>query len=134
VRPYKGETWLIKFSDIADATAAEGYRNCEMYIPADQMAVLPPDSYYQHDILGIQVLTMTGADVGIIVDIMPTGSNDIYIVQSSSGKQVLIPAVKEFVKQVDLIRHVMYIEPIGGLIDDDAVDDESDASVPDGGE
>lgn len=126
VRPYKANMVLIKFADIPDATAAEPYRNYEVCIPLDQLAELPPDSYYQHDILGIGVVTLSGRELGSVVDIMPTGSNDVYVVKSASGKQFLIPAVKEFIKRVDLSRRVMYIEPIGGMVDDDAVIDDPD--------
>jgi 16S rRNA processing protein RimM len=59
-----------------------------------------------------------GRDVGKIVDIMITGSNDVYVIKAADGGQVLVPAIKEVVKQVDLIRKMMYIEPISGLLDD----------------
>lgn len=127
VRPYKGDNMvLLKVAGITDATAAESLRNHDLCIPADQLAQLPSDSYYQHDILGLSVEKLDGRTVGTIVDIMPTAANDVYVIKSSDGKQFLIPAVKAIIKQVDLIRRVMYIDPIGGLLDDDAVVDEQD--------
>jgi 16S rRNA processing protein RimM len=118
VRPYKGDMVLLKFSDINDATTAETLRNHDIFISLDQLAQLPPDSYYQHDILGLHVATLSGRDIGVIVDIMVTGSNDVYIVESPQKKQFLIPAIKEVIKQIDLIRHMMYIDPLDGLLDD----------------
>jgi 16S rRNA processing protein RimM len=59
---------------------------------------------------------------------MVTGSNDVYIIKAADGRQVLIPAIKEVVKQVDLIRKMMYIEPIRGLLDDsDAIEEEEES-------
>lgn len=135
VRPYKGKMVLLKVAGIANATAAEALRNQDVFIPAEQLAQLPPDFYYQHDILGLSVEKVVGGQVvGTIVDIMPTGGNDVYVIKASGGKQYLIPAVKSIIKQVDLIRRVMYIEPIGGMLDDDAVVDEQESSDEEEGE
>jgi 16S rRNA processing protein RimM len=129
VRPYKGEMLLLKLGHIDDANAAETLRNCDLCIPLNKLAKLPPDSYYQHDILGLRVLTLGGQEIGPIIDIIVTGSNDVYVIKAADGKQILIPAVKDTIKQVDLIRRVMYIDPIKGLLDDEAViDDQNDLS------
>ncbi|MBO0781235.1 MAG: PRC-barrel domain-containing protein, partial [Ktedonobacteraceae bacterium] len=58
--------------------------------------------------------------IGTIKDIIVTAGNDVYVVEASDGKQIFIPAIKEVVKQVDLIRGVMYIDPIKGMLDDEA--------------
>jgi 16S rRNA processing protein RimM len=119
VRPYKGEMLLLKVAGVEDANSAESLRNYELTIPLSQLAQLPADSYYQHDIVGLRVLTMTGREIGRVEDIMVTGSNDVYIIQSPAGKQLLVPAIKDVIKQIDLIRQMMYIDPISGLLDDD---------------
>ncbi len=116
VRPYKGEMLLLKLEHIDDATTAETVRSVDLLIPLSELAKLPPDFYYQHDILGLRVLCLSGDEVGVITDIMETGGNDVYVVKASSGKQFLIPAIKDVVKQVDLLRHVMYIDPMQGLL------------------
>lgn len=124
VRPYKGEMILLKLEGINDATAAESLRNRELYIPASELAQLPPDSYYQHDILGLRVLKLDGSEVGTITGIIPTGSNDVYVVKATSGQQYLIPAIKDVVKQIDLARSVMLIQPMPGLLDEEATADD----------
>ena len=117
VRPYKGEMIILKLSGIDDANAAEQLRNQELTIPVSELATLPPDSYYQHDILGLQVLTLDGEEVGRIVEIIVTGSNDVYSIRKPEGTLVLIPAIKDVVKQIDLIRRTMHIDPLPGLLD-----------------
>jgi 16S rRNA processing protein RimM len=129
VRPYKGEMVILKLAAINDATAAELLRGQDICIAADALAPLPSDSYYQHDILGLHVVTLDGREVGIISDIMPTGGNDVYVVKASDGREVLIPAVKDTVKQVDLSRRMMYIDPIKGLLDDEAEIDREDSAT-----
>lgn len=126
-RPYKGDVIILKLEGIDDATAAESLRNVDLDIPLDELANLPPDMYYQHDIIGLLVKTMSGHEIGRITGIMPTGGNDVYEVKSSLGGQILIPAIKEVVKQVDLRRQVMYIEPIKGLLDEqEAISDQDE--------
>jgi 16S rRNA processing protein RimM len=129
VRPYKGTMVLLKLRGINDVTAAEPLRDSDLYIPIDELANLPPDEYYQHDILGLQVVKLDGKPVGTIVDIMLTGGNDVYTVKSPAGEQFLIPAVKAIVKQIDLVHHIMYIDPIAGLLDDEAVLDEQSSQT-----
>ncbi len=119
VRPYKGEMLVLKLAGIEDANSAEGLRNFDLTIPLSQLAQLPPDSYYQHDIIGLQVCTIDGREIGRIEDIFVTGSNDVYVIKALDGKQVLVPAIKDVIKQIDLTRQMMYIDPIAGLLDED---------------
>ena len=117
IRPYKGEMIVLKLEGIDDANAAEPLRNQDLYIPLSQLAKLPPDFYYQHDILGLNVFTLDEHDLGQIVDIIVTGSNDVYIVKTPVGSQILIPAIKDVIKHIDLIRRTMHIDPLPGLLD-----------------
>jgi 16S rRNA processing protein RimM len=117
VRPYKGEMILLKLAGIDDANTAEALRNQDLLIPLSQLAELPPDSYYQHDILGLRVFTLDGRDLGEIIDIIVTGSNDVYVLKMPAGSQVLIPAIKDVIKQIDLTRRTMHIDPLPGLLD-----------------
>jgi 16S rRNA processing protein RimM len=129
VRPYKGEMIVLKLAGLEDANAATPLLRQEIMIPESQLAQLPPDSYYQHDILGLTVLTLDGRVIGPIIDILQTGSNDVYTLKESDGRQVMIPAIKEVVKRIDLIRHTMYIDPLPGLLEPPAREDEELATA-----
>ena len=118
VRPHKGEMAVLKLEGIDDADAAEPLLNLDLQIPLSKLAKLPPDSYYQHDILGLHVFTVDERDLGNIVDIIVTGSNDVYVIKTKDGRQILIPAIKDVIKQIDLIRCTMYIDPLPGLLDE----------------
>ncbi len=118
VRPYKGEMVVLKLEGIDNANTAESLRGLDLQIPESKLAKLPPDSYYQHDIIGLHVITMNGRDLGQIIDIIVTGSNDVYTIKTPEGKQILIPAIKDVIKQIDLIRRTMYIDPLPGLLDE----------------
>lgn len=126
-RPHKGDVIVLRLQGVNDANTADTLRNVALMIPANQLAQLPPDSYYHHDILGLRVVTLQGRSVGTIVDIIETGGNDVYVIrEQESGKEILIPAIKDVVKQVDLIRRMMYIEPIQGLLNTD----EAESDLP----
>jgi 16S rRNA processing protein RimM len=134
VRPYKGEMIVLKLEGIDDANTAESLRDQNLAIPVSELAQLPPDSYYQHDILGLMVITLDGQKLGSIVDIIVTGSNDVYVIKVPNGSQVLIPAIKDVIKQIDLIRRTMYIDPLPGLLDNVAEEtrEEEEESVEPG--
>lgn len=117
-RQFKGEMILLRMQGVEDMNAAELLRNVSLLIPLSELAELPAGSYYRHDIIGLQVLTLKDRILGKIVDIIETGSNDVYVVRHD-GKEHLIPAIKDVVKQVDLKRGMVYIDPIKGLLDDE---------------
>jgi 16S rRNA processing protein RimM len=125
---------VLKLEGIDDANTAESLRDQNLAIPVSELAQLPPDSYYQHDILGLMVITLDGQKLGSIVDIIVTGSNDVYVIKVPDGSQVLIPAIKDVIKQVDLIRRTMYIDPLPGLLDNVAEEtrEEEEESVEPG--
>ena len=117
IRPYKAEMIVLKLEGIDDANAAESFRNQDLSIPLNMLAKLPPDFYYQHDILGLHVFTLDEQDLGTIDDIIVTGSNDVYSVKTPGGSQILIPAIKDVIKHIDLKYHSMHIDPLPGLLD-----------------
>lgn len=116
-RAYKGDMVLLKLAGIDDANAAESLRTQHLLIPLDQLAELPADNYYQHDILGLTVRTLDQRILGSIIEIMETGSNDVYVIKKPDGKEVLIPALKTVVKRIDLAQRVMLIDPLPGLLE-----------------
>jgi 16S rRNA processing protein RimM len=117
--PYKESMVLLQLAGIDSANAAEPFIGQEITIPLAQIPALPSDQYYIHDLIGLRVETPNGQTLGIIADILATGANDVYVVREiGSGREVLVPAVKEMVKRVDISGGVIIIDPIPGLFDD----------------
>lgn len=120
VRPYKGDMILLKLKGIHDANAAEAFRNADLFVPLDSLPQLPTGSYYQHDIMDLRVFTLDETYIGNVIDIITTGSNDVYVLKmpgAPASPQVLIPAIKDVIKQIDLQKRVMHIDPLPGLLD-----------------
>ena len=108
---------LLKLEGIDHINEAEKYRNKILTVPREEMGDLPEGAYYICDLLGCSVETVSGRDLGKIVDIIKTGSNDVYVVEDNGKKQVLIPVIDEVVKSVDIEEKLIVIEPLKGLID-----------------
>ena len=73
-------------------------------------------SYYVVDILGCKVNTDTNQELGKVVDVFQTGSNDVYVVKDEQGKQILLPAIKQVIKNVDIKNKIIIVHLLEGLV------------------
>lgn len=107
---------LLTVKEITDINVAELYKNGRILIP-DAMAIpLGEDEYYNRDLYGLKVVTEEGEKLGEITEIFPTGSNDVYVVKKDGkGKELLLPAIKDCIKNVDLENGVMTVKLLEGL-------------------
>lgn len=88
----------------------------EIYADRGQLPVLPDGEYYWCDIIGLKVYLDSGDFLGEITDIIPTGSNDVYVVQAE-GKEVLVPAIESVVLSISPEEGVMRVNLLEGLLD-----------------
>lgn len=107
---------LLKLKGIDDINTAQIYKNCYIKIDRKDAVKLPEDSYFIVDLIGLQVYTDNNEELGNIVDVYPTGANDIYVVKNETGKQVLLPAIGDVIKKVDIENKKMIVHLIEGLI------------------
>ena len=107
---------LLTVKEITDINVAELYKNGRILIP-DAMAIpLGEDEYYNRDLYGLKVVTEEGEELGELTEIFPTGSNDVYVVKKDGkGKELLLPAIKDCIKNVDLENGVMTVKLLEGL-------------------
>lgn len=107
---------ILKLQGINTIEQAEEYRNLYMYIDRKDAIKLPKDTYFIRDLIGIEVYTNDGEKLGIIDDIFKTGSNDVYVVRNSLGKQILLPAISSVIEKIDLENKKVTVNLIKGLI------------------
>jgi 16S rRNA processing protein RimM len=93
--------------------AAQDLVGAELQIELAQASELPADTYYEHDIIGLTVVTTEGLELGPITDVLRTGANDVYVTE-----RCLVPAIADVVKEIDLAGGRMVIEAIRGLLDE----------------
>lgn len=111
-----GRTLIVKLRDVDHAEVAERFRGWEVTVPRDGLPSLPPDQYYSFQLAGLTVITEGGEVVGQIEEIWPLPAHDVYRVRGEKG-EVLIPAVKEIVKEIDLNQGRVVIRPLEGLLE-----------------
>jgi len=114
VQWHKGKA-VIKLKDVDTITDAERLAGELIEIEHGQLEPLPEGWYYQFQLTGLEVWTTEGELVGKIIDVLSSPSNDNYIVSGSEG-EVLIPAIADVIKSVDLDNGRVVIEPIEGLL------------------
>ncbi len=113
---YNKNQVLIKLEGIDSIEEAEKYRNFYLKTEKESQEDLGEDTYYIVDLIGLDVYSDKNEYLGKIEDVFPTGSNDVYVVKDNLGKQILIPAIADVVKEVDLKNKKMIINLIPGLI------------------
>jgi len=106
---------LLKLKGIDDINQTEGYKNCLIKIDRKDAVTLPENSYFIVDLIGMEVYTDSGNLLGTIEDVFPTGSNDVYVVKDNLGKQTLLPAIGDVIKNVDVENKKMVVHLIEGL-------------------
>lgn len=109
---------IIKFAGVCDRDAAATLRGGLIEIPPEEVMPLPEGHYYVFQLLGLPVYTVEGELVGRLKDVLPTGANDVYVVTDSrTNREILVPAIKEVIKEVDLDGEKIIINPLPGLLD-----------------
>ena len=114
---YKKNMVILKLKGIETVEEAEKLRNCYLKIDRKDAKKLPKDTYFIVDLLGLDVYTDEGKLLGKVDDIYNAGSSDIYVVKDELGKQILLPAIKDVFKEVDLENQKIIVHLIKGLVD-----------------
>jgi 16S rRNA processing protein RimM len=109
--------FIMKIDGIDTPEQAGEYRNARLQVPREEAWPLPEGHFYHFQVVGLQVLTEEGTILGTVADIIETGSNDVYLVKDEQGKEILIPALKEVVKDIDLKNGLMLIRSLPGLLE-----------------
>jgi len=108
-------TAAVKLEGIDSEQAANKLRGSYIKVDRKSAVKLPKDSYFICDLIGLEVYDEKGLLIGTVKDVLQTGSNDVYVIESS-GKDILIPALKDIVKKIDLENKKILVEMPEGLI------------------
>ncbi len=116
VRYHKNQA-LIKFKGIEDIETAEGFKNCYIKVHRSSEKELPEDTYYIVDLIGLDVYLDTGEKFGRLKEVFPvqSGNHDIYVVETGE-KDVLLPAIGDVIKDIDISKRKMIIHLLEGLV------------------
>ncbi len=106
---------LLKLVGIDSPEAARVLAHRLIYVPEEETVPLPVDQYYWYQIIGLEVWTRDGRCLGRVVEILETGSNDVYVVQGPQG-EVLVPAIEDVVVAVETAKGRLVIQPMEGML------------------
>ena len=107
---------LIKFEGIENPEQADLLRNSYLIVDRETEEPLEAGRYYIVDMIGLDVFTDDNEYLGKLEDIYNTGSNDIYVVKNELGKQILLPAIEDVIKNIDMDNKKVIVHLIPGLV------------------
>ena len=107
---------ILKFKGFDNINDVEGYKRCPLLVERSEAVPLEEDEYFITDMIGMQVSTDSGEDFGVLKDVLTTGANDVYVIDHPSAGEVLVPAIKECILEVDIPGRKMKIHVMDGLI------------------
>lgn len=113
---YQKTVVLLKLKGIEDINMAEKLKGCYLKINRKDAKKLPKDTYFIADLIDLDVYTEDGKLLGKVTDIYNIKSNDIYVIKDELGKQILLPGIKEVIKQIDIENEKIIVHLLDGLI------------------
>lgn len=116
-RPHRSGV-LVRFEGVGDRTQAEGLRGARIFAPAPSRPPAEPDSFWEHQVVGLEVRDRGGRVLGHIVGVLGRPEQDLWEVQTPA-QLVLLPAAKDIVQSVDLASGRVVVDPPAGLFDEE---------------
>ncbi len=109
---------ILRFQGIDSINEVEQYKGCELFVPREEAVPLEENEYYIADLIGMEVYTEEDQLLGTLRDVMETGANDVYCVETRNYGEVLIPAIRQCIMKVDVEAGKMIVHLLPGLIED----------------
>jgi len=114
---YQKNVVILTLKGIDSIEKALKYKGYYIKINREDAVALEDDEYFISDLIGLKVYKSNNNYLGIIDDVFPTGSNDVYVVKNE-GKQILLPAISQVIKSVDIPNGKMTVELLRGMEDE----------------
>ena len=108
---------ILKFKGYDSINDIEAYKGKELYVTRANAVKLKKDEYFIADLIGLTVLDEEENEIGTLKDVIETGANDVYSVETKEGKEILFPAIKECILNVDMENRQMHVHIMPGLLD-----------------
>jgi 16S rRNA processing protein RimM len=111
------EGLLLGFEGVQTPESAGLLRNLMVYVRTSTRPALPAGQYYHHQMIGMNVMDDFGHELGRLTEIIQTGANDVYVVKSKEGTEMLLPSIKQVIMDVDVAGGKMVVHLIPGLLE-----------------
>ncbi|TFH00203.1 MAG: 16S rRNA processing protein RimM [Calditrichales bacterium] len=108
---------FLGFLEVKSRDQAALLRGAELLVEAEDVLKPAPDEYFIHDLIGCSVITEDGHLIGILTEVVQITANDVYVVRNDDGEEILLPAVKDVIKQVDVMKKEIVVHLLDGLLE-----------------
>ena len=108
---------ILKFKEFNNINEVEGFRQCDLMVTRENALPLLEGGYYLCDVIGAKVVEEDGTSVGEITDVIETGANNVFVIETESGKEVLFPVIPECIKKVDTEEKLVTAHVMKGLME-----------------
>jgi 16S rRNA processing protein RimM len=109
---------LVRFAGVSDRTTAETLRNTLLVVDSStSTATADADEFWTHDLIGLDVLTVAGAAVGTVDDVVQTAGSALLVIACAEGGEALVPFVSAMVPTVDMTARRILVDLPDGLLD-----------------
>lgn len=108
---------ILKFKGIDNINDIERYKQCSLFVTRENAVPLRRGEYFIADMIGSKVIDEEEHDLGTLKEVLRTGANDVYVVETKEGKEVLLPAIKQCVLDINIEEHVIKVHIMEGLLD-----------------
>ena len=115
VKYFKNQA-ILKFKGYDNINDVEKYKGKDLLVTRENAIELEENEYFITDLIGARVVTDDGVDFGELTEVLKTGANDVYIVKTKEGKEVLLPVIKECILDINLEDHIIKVHLMDGLI------------------
>ena len=106
---------ILKFKGIDNINDIEKYKGKDLLVTRDQAVPLEEDEYFIYDIIGAKVVTEDGNEFGQLKEVLQTGANDVYVVKTIEGKEILLPVIEECILDIDIDNKIVTAHIMPGL-------------------
>ena len=107
---------IVKFKGIDNINDIEKYKGCSLYVHRKDAVKLKKDEYFIADLIGMKVVTDEEEAFGELTDVLETGANEVYVIQTEKYGEVLVPAIRQCILDVDMETNIMRIHLLDGLL------------------
>lgn len=106
---------LLKFKGFDDISEIEKFRQKELFVTRDQAVPLGENEYFIADLIGLKAFSDQGEELGEVAEVLQSAANDIYVIKKEGMSDLLVPAIRDCVKQIDLEERKVEIHLLPGL-------------------
>lgn len=108
---------IVKFEGYDNPNDIEKYKGKPIYVTRENAIKLDKDEYFIADLIGVNVYNESDIEIGTVTDVIETGANDVYVIKCTDGRELLLPAIKQCILNVDIIDKKMKVHVLDGLLD-----------------